>query len=163
MAVKRGDLGGLTCPEMVQFHPQMSKFQKIVQNEILIARSKKLEQGNLLSQPAPFLFYLHDPPPFFRCLTASVQLGFVSLVLSPMSTWLKQKPIKNRWQPLPHQIALLPIGTLAGGTQKKNHFPVSKITFRLPHICVSRAGQSFKPKSAFLSFLATQPSTRALS
>jgi hypothetical protein len=53
-------------------------------------------------------------------------LGSFSLVLSPISTWLKQKPIKNRWQPLPHQTALLPIGTLARETQKKNHFPVSK-------------------------------------
>jgi hypothetical protein len=28
-------------------------------------------------------------------------LGPLSLVMSQMSTWLKQKPIKNRWQPLP--------------------------------------------------------------
>jgi hypothetical protein len=36
-----------------------------------------------------------------------------------MSIWLKQELIKNRWQPLPRQIALLPMGILAGGTQKK--------------------------------------------
>jgi hypothetical protein len=54
-------------------------------------------------------------------------LSSVSFVLLPkMSTWLEQKPIKNRWQPLPHQIALSLIGTLARGTQKNNHFPVSK-------------------------------------
>jgi hypothetical protein len=57
-------------------------------------------------------------------------LGSASLILSQIPTWLKQELIKNRWQPLPHQIALLPIGTFAGGTQKENHFPVSKITFR---------------------------------
>jgi hypothetical protein len=48
-----------------------------------------------------------------------------------MSTWFKQKPIKNRWQPLPHQTALLPIGTSARRTQKKNHFPVSKINISI--------------------------------
>jgi hypothetical protein len=39
----------------------------------------------------------------------------------------------------PHQIALLPIGILilARGTQKKNHFPVSKKTFREPFLCAS--------------------------
>jgi hypothetical protein len=42
----------------------------------LIASSKKPEQGNLLSQPAPFflLYICNTTPPFFRCLTASAQL-----------------------------------------------------------------------------------------
>jgi hypothetical protein len=37
-----------------------------------------------------------------------------------MSTWLKQRPIKNRLQPLPRQTALLPIGTLARGRGTQN-------------------------------------------
>jgi hypothetical protein len=44
----------------------------------------------------------------------------VSFVLSPMSTWLEQKPIKNHWQPLPHQTALFPTGALVRGTKKKS-------------------------------------------
>jgi hypothetical protein len=36
-----------------------------------------------------------------------------------MSTWLdEQKPIKNRWQPHPRQIALLHTGILVRGTRK---------------------------------------------
>jgi hypothetical protein len=42
--------------EMVQFHPKMAKIT------FLIARSRELEQGNILSQPAPFLFYNTTPP-----------------------------------------------------------------------------------------------------
>jgi hypothetical protein len=45
-------------------------------------------------------------------------LSSVSFVLSQMSTWLEQKPIKNHWQSLPHQTALFPIGTLARGLKK---------------------------------------------
>jgi hypothetical protein len=52
----------------------------------------------------------HALPPF----------GPVSFFLSLMSTWLEQKPIKNRWQPLPHQTVLLPMGILARGTPKKS-------------------------------------------
>jgi hypothetical protein len=49
-----------------------------------------------------------------------------------MPTWPthdKEKPIKNRWQSLPHKTALLPTGILARGIQKMNHFPVSKMDF----------------------------------
>jgi hypothetical protein len=84
-----------------------------------------------------------------------------------MSTWLEQKPIKNHWQPLPHQIALSPvgIGTLARGTKKKS-LPGVKNNIFDNHFCVSRAGQSFKPKSAICFLFSTQrpwSSPRALS
>jgi hypothetical protein len=48
---------------MVQFHPlnsQISKWSKT--NKILTLRSRNLEQGYLLSPPAPFLFLALIPP-----------------------------------------------------------------------------------------------------
>jgi hypothetical protein len=62
--LQKGVIWGLTCPEMIQFHPKTANF-KIVQNCILIAGSKKPEQGNLLNQPAPFFFIYNTTPPFF--------------------------------------------------------------------------------------------------
>jgi hypothetical protein len=61
---QKGVIWGLTCPEMVNFIPKWPNF-KIVQNGILIASSKKPEQGNLLSQPAPFYFLFATRPPLF--------------------------------------------------------------------------------------------------
>jgi hypothetical protein len=61
MAAKKGDLGAWHAPKRSNFIPKWPNFE-IVPKAILIARSKKPEQGNLLSQPAPYLFYFkHDP------------------------------------------------------------------------------------------------------
>jgi hypothetical protein len=73
-AVARGIDINKNAPKWSNSIPKWPNF-KIFQNYILIARSKKLEQGNLLSQPAPFIFFIcNTTPPFFRCLTASAQL-----------------------------------------------------------------------------------------
>jgi hypothetical protein len=60
MAAKRGDLGPHVPRNGSPISPPNRPNFKIVLNNILIARSKKPEQGNLLSQPAPFFFWQHD-------------------------------------------------------------------------------------------------------
>jgi hypothetical protein len=75
----------------------------------LFAAIYPVSPKRLLPQKSVSRNVSHGPP-----------LGSVSFVFSPIPTWLEQKPIKNHWQPLPHQIALLLIGTLARGTQKKS-------------------------------------------
>jgi hypothetical protein len=44
---------------------QISSFPKQHFGTVQAARSKNLEQGNLLSQTAPFIFYLQHDSPFF--------------------------------------------------------------------------------------------------
>jgi hypothetical protein len=63
---KRGDLGH-NIPRNGPISPKNGPNFKIIQNNILIARSKILEQGNLLSQTSPFiyLFTTRTPPPLF--------------------------------------------------------------------------------------------------
>jgi hypothetical protein len=66
MAAKRGDLGGLICPEMAQFHPKMAKFQNsLQQNYIAIARSKKLEQGRSFKPTSAIFFFFATRTPLF--------------------------------------------------------------------------------------------------
>ena len=79
MAAKRDDLGP-NVPRNGPISPRNGQIYlifKIFQNYTSIARSKNLEQGNLLSQIAPFLIYLQHDPPLFRCLTASAQLSYI--------------------------------------------------------------------------------------
>jgi hypothetical protein len=81
-----------------------------------------------------------------------------------MSTWLKQKPIKNRWQPLPYQIALLPIEFLARGTLNKL-LPGVQNNISIASSVYLEQGDLLKPKSAILFFVTQRPwsSPRAFS
>jgi hypothetical protein len=84
-------------------------------------------------------------------------LGSVSFVLSPMSTWLEQNPIKIRWQPLPCQIALLPTRILkisARGTQKISapYFATIAYDSLFPR---RRQGLSLDVNSAIFYFICT--------
>jgi hypothetical protein len=64
-AVKRGDLGPNYMPRNGPISPPNGQISKFSKNKILVARAKKLEQGNILSQPAPFLFiFAARSPPF---------------------------------------------------------------------------------------------------
>ena len=63
MAAKRGDLGP-NIPRNGPISSQNGQISQESKTTFFIARSKKLEQGNLLSQPAPFFNLQHDPPFF---------------------------------------------------------------------------------------------------
>jgi hypothetical protein len=56
---QKGVIWGRMYPKMVQFHPKMAQISKKFQKNILNARSKNLEKGDLLSQTAA------DTAPFF--------------------------------------------------------------------------------------------------
>jgi hypothetical protein len=61
----------------------------------------------------------HSPPPW--------ALGPLNFFLSPIPTWLKEKPVKSHWGPLPHPTALLPTPQGSWVAELK------KSTFRCPN------------------------------
>ena len=86
---------GVMRPEMAQFHPK-AKWPnfKIVQNNILIARSKKISSRAIFQAKQRHFFFLQHDPPFFpvphrerSVINGTEERERMAVVVTQQATW----------------------------------------------------------------------------